>query len=319
MTTVNQVHNDGCDLCGNQGTFLLAGVADMHNRTVVCTRCRLIYSAPQPTVEFLEQHYRAEFLGDPGSQQSLLLRPEMPEVAKEEKLASQWSIKLVKQHVNLEGKHVLDLRCRTGALSARMEQFGAVVTPVDPFSGNIEYAKTQRGLSQALCWPMTKFHGLPFQDESFDLITALTEHVPGHVICASALFADLLRLLKPGGLLLLDEKDVLRPKRFKVPTIIDTGPAHLYHFTQHTLQLYLRRAGFGVRQCAVDRTRSSASRHLCVVAEKPRSVADRGAPLSWSEGPSIAAIRRQVWWSRQRWRMRNFRKSLSRRASRRAA
>ena len=158
---------------------------------------------------------------------------------------------------------------------------------------------------------------MPFPDDSFDVITALTIHVPGHVVCASAFFAEMRRLLRSEGKLLIDEKDVLLPRRFNMPSLLDTGHAHIYHFTQRTLRLYLEQAGFDVLECEIDRERKTGSRHIRAIAQK-RDTLER-EDLCWTDGPSVNEIKRRIWWSTQRWRMRRVKNTLLRRKRRQAA
>jgi hypothetical protein len=127
------------------------------------------------------------------------------------------------------------------------------------------------------------------------------------------------QLLKPGGFLLLDEKHVLRPTRFKVPSLLDTGHAHVFHFVPQSLRAMLESCGYDVVCCDLDPRRKSSFRHLNVVARKPSSGEPAMVTPRYGAGPSIGDIRRAVWWSQQRYRLTQARYVIKDRLRRRAA
>jgi SAM-dependent methyltransferase len=66
------------------------------------------------------------------------------------------------------GKRALDLGCGTGAFTAALRKAGWNVIGVDVAQGMVEQAR-QRGLA---CTIANVLEGLPYEDKSFDLVTA---------------------------------------------------------------------------------------------------------------------------------------------------
>jgi hypothetical protein len=67
-------------------------------------------------------------------------------------------------------------------------------------------------------------------------------------------------------------------------------PIHTFHFTQDTLGRYVRSAGFEIIECGIDRSKTSASRHLLIVARKPAG----GQPAPWTSKVLLPAERQQI-------------------------
>ena len=292
---MSRPQSDLCDLCGSSDSYRAAEASPDWNRTVICKSCGLIYTSPPLSVTGLEQIYTSfevirEGLGGPsGDVRDRLLR-------EEERLARDWAMPILSQATDLRHKAVLDLRCRTGALSALLEQEGAEVHGVEPFDGNVRYAKEVRGLSHVYPLPFVRFHELdiPIQ-RKFDVAVSLSDHVLAHVASPRRLLTRLFELLEPGGYLIFDEKDILQPTTWNLTSILASGKAHLYHLTVDTTMRYVRSAGFEIERCHVDSDRITNFRHMCLVARKPEH-----APASYSfalapgAGPTPRAVRRRV-------------------------
>jgi ubiquinone/menaquinone biosynthesis C-methylase UbiE len=106
------------------------------------------------------------------------------------------------------GSHVLDVGCGTGndvrALAARVGPTGRVVgldnseqqiargRPADPGCAPVEFV-----LGEA--------HALPFEDDTFDVVRS--ERVVQHVPDPAAAVAEMLRVVKPGGQVLVTDPD----------------------------------------------------------------------------------------------------------------
>ena len=120
----------------------------------------------------------------------------------------------VEQHVALRGKRVLDFGCGTGALSVALALRGADVVGVDPTPISLE----------ASLWRARYFGcedrfepvvvgtdpGLPLADCAFDLVilNSVMEFIPHN---RDRYVLDLLRLLKPGGHLVISTENGLFP------------------------------------------------------------------------------------------------------------
>jgi SAM-dependent methyltransferase len=184
------------------------------------------------------------------------------------------------------------LRCRSGSLNVRLLEEKAEVCGVDPYETNVWYATQRRGLAATFFMPMSRFHDLdvPFGNQ-FDMVVGLNEHVLAHVMSPRLLLGRLYDLLKPGGYLFLDEKDVLLPTPQLETFVLDSGRAHLFHLTLQTTARYITGAGFELTECEIDKERTSLYKHLRVVARKPETAS---TPVKCSPVPQQIAGARNV-------------------------
>lgn len=259
-----------CDLCGSADAVQVAAATPENCRTLLCRRCGLMYASPRFSAEVLSTFYDDEFRGDAGA----FARAGAAGVAraktdKEERVAREWALPLVMRHLDPRGKRILDLRCRTGALSQALAERGAEMWAVDPFRPNLDLAAA-RGLERLYEIPVTGFDDLAaFEDGSFDAIVALSIHVLAHVRSPMAFLQRAHALLKPDGLLIIDEKDVLEPHRQSGPSVFTSGPVHNFHLTMDTFDFYFRGAGFEIVHSGLDGARSTAFRHMVGVLRRP--------------------------------------------------
>jgi SAM-dependent methyltransferase len=295
-----------CELCGAREAYLVGRESTERCRTVVCVNCGLTYARPQPSpseVDVLNLHN----LGDAGS---LASAPcgilDAKDLRVEERVAS-WAVNVIARFTPIAGTRILSLRCLSGALAATFRQQGAEVYGVDPFDTNIRHARRERGLSDTLTIPMSRFHELRLPwDSPFDIIEGLSVHVLAHVMSPRQFLSRILDLLKPGGYLFLDEKDVLLPAPGFADFVLDTGPAHQHHLTCETTARYVRSLGFELLDCQIDQERVSSFHHIRVVARKP-AIARAVTPLVESTGDAGKGVVRQLqrlawaaWVNRQR-------------------
>jgi ubiquinone biosynthesis O-methyltransferase len=102
------------------------------------------------------------------------------------------------------GKHVLDVGCGDGVMSARLAQEGAEVTGIDNDPRMLEGAR--RRASSAKIRPTFvggSAEALPFPNGSFDIVVAIT------VLCLLSdpekAFREMARVLRPGGRIVIGE------------------------------------------------------------------------------------------------------------------
>ncbi len=104
----------------------------------------------------------------------------------------------------LAGQQLLDVGCGDGALAAEFARHSAIVTALDADPVMIAAARRRREITSV---PMQLVEGqaenLPFGDGTFDRVVATT------VLCfvrgAEHAFAEMARVLKPGGRLVIGE------------------------------------------------------------------------------------------------------------------
>lgn len=262
---------EACDLCGHTGQLELASPSESRCRIVMCKHCGLFYASPSLATDLLEKFYDEEFDGDAGTNQRLDGGDIEPrKIGIEERIARNWAIPLIEGHINVDGLRVLDIRCRSGALAEALAQKGANVTAIDPLVPNVSFAERRPDLNDVRYISIEEFENLSdFEDGEFDVITALSIHLLSHSPSPRLLLARIFELLKPGGMLFLDEKDVFYPVRATGETLFDSGPAHFFHFTKETIRKYFEQTGFEVIECRIDPVRKKSNRHIRSVVRRP--------------------------------------------------
>jgi SAM-dependent methyltransferase len=296
-----------CDVCGATRFRVVAEASPSRCRTALCSECGLLYAAPGLTLAEIERLYSEEFTGDAGSDQRAVDGlPAEHRIRVENKRANRWAVELVERYLPLNGQRLLELRCRSGALSEALIARGAKVVSVDPFEANLRYAVERRGLTDVIQLPITSFDRLEIPDPApFDAVIALTEHVLGHAFSPRTFLRSVRERLVPGGYLILDEKDVLHPRKFDRGGTLDDGQLHQYHFTTQTLKNCVLDAGFEIVACEVDPKRRSLHRHIHLAARKPVTEGvPQERPWSRESGARVDAIHRRLRWLERTWSLR---------------
>lgn len=282
---------DACDLCGHSGQLELVDATPARCRTVMCTHCGLFYAAPSLAVDQLDQFYDDEFEGDAGTKRRLDGGEiETRKIGIEDRLARKWAMPIIRQHVDVAGKRVLDVRCRSGSLAEALTEAGADVIAIDPLEPNADFAQRRNTIGDVRFVAIRDLDRLTgFADNQFDVVTALTIHTMSHMPSPREFLDRLFDVLKPGGYLFLDEKDVLSPVRATGDSLFDSGPAHFFHFTPDTARKYLERAGLEVIECRIDPVRKKTNRHIRIVARKPEGSPAKGSVLACDNDQVISA------------------------------
>jgi SAM-dependent methyltransferase len=280
-----------CDLCGGAAWYRAARATPEHHAAVVCKGCGMICADPMVSQTELDKIYESFEVSREGiggaadaATRAILLNDEA-------KIAQEWALPHIKRVVEIQGKRVLDLRCRTGAMSKLMEEAGAEVYGVEPFQANVGYGQNERGLNRVHWLPFSSFHklNLPWPCQ-FDLAVSLTDHILGHAMSPRILLLRLFDVLKPGGYLIFEEKDVLQPRHWHKKSVLASGKAHLYHFTVDSTARYVKSAGFEVQEYAVDKARLSNFHHFVTVARKPKQAGRAVFSLAPAQGRNAEEV-----------------------------
>jgi len=101
-------------------------------------------------------------------------------------------------------RRVLDVGCGDGEFAVELATRGAIVTGIDASAAMIEAAEGRAKQHNAnVTFQVAAAERLPFADEQFDLVTAIT------ILCfvddATPVFRELARVLRPGGRLVIGE------------------------------------------------------------------------------------------------------------------
>jgi 2-polyprenyl-3-methyl-5-hydroxy-6-metoxy-1,4-benzoquinol methylase len=99
---------------------------------------------------------------------------------------------LMRKHVDLEGKRILDIGCGVGAFVRRLRQFSPYVHGMD-----VDAERVREGAEQLPNLGLSVGEYLPYRDETFDVI--LLHEVLEHVKDDDATLRETKRVLTPGG------------------------------------------------------------------------------------------------------------------------
>jgi ubiquinone/menaquinone biosynthesis C-methylase UbiE len=147
------------------------------------------------------------------------------------------------------GSAVLDVGCGTGAYLKRFASLGLTPTGLEPAKGMLDIARRDNPGVRIEQGVATK---LPFDDASFDVVTAIEVHRYLHLEDIRLSIAEMRRVLKPGGLAFttlvnryaLDGFYLLQRLRARRKGIeFDTKNPHCEFFTPAEAEALLRDAG----------------------------------------------------------------------------
>jgi SAM-dependent methyltransferase len=225
-----------CPVCGTRGP---APYCEKNGFTILrCARCGLAYVSEEPTEEELRKFYRESYLP------YHLLYGDFEEKAEKRYF-------LVESAAGDRIGSLLDVGCSYGFFLNVARKHGWTVKGVEMGSRPAGYARTTYGLDV--------FEGsleqANFADSSFDVVTLF--HVIEHAQNPFELLSAISRALKKGGLLVM-----LTPNIESLHSLILGRdwtwlhpPDHLFYFSRSSLDLALRKAGFGstsLRSITVD-------------------------------------------------------------------
>ena len=105
---------------------------------------------------------------------------------------------------NIDGMYVLDVGCGKGAFSRRLAEAGARVAGIDITGKFVEIA--QQNMPYGI-FSEASATEIPFDDSQFDAVFSfeVLEHIPD----TEEAIAEMVRVLKPGGKLLIIDKNIL--------------------------------------------------------------------------------------------------------------
>lgn len=231
-----------CNLCGEtEARPLVEGRDRLHGnptpfRLVQCTRCGLIYLSPRPSPDELGAYYPEDYISFPGAIQD--------EPSGLRRLDRAYGVhKRCQQVIRRAGAHgrLLDVGCATGIFLDGMRQRGWEVMGLEPNRHAAQYARQRLGLDVRESY----LEEAGLEAEAFDAITLwdVLEHVP----YPDRTLAEVRRLLRPGGLLVLSlpNPDSWERHLFGRYWAGWDMPRHFHIFSQATLSRYLRQARFG--------------------------------------------------------------------------
>ncbi len=232
-----------CENCGAEG--LETFISEPNHRLLRCSKCNLYQKGFLDSQVAYEGDYHDCYSGRQRSKSITA------------------AIRLASTTVDLktERPRMLDIGCSVGATVQAAKDFGWDAHGVDVSQTAVDHCREQ-GLN------CQKIEGveLPFEDDSFDLIT--NWHVVEHVEDVHETLAEWYRVLKPGGVMILETPDSTYLKArlmgFKYRKF---WPAeHLYTFDRHNLSSLLAQSGFEMLPTRLVGKLSALPAHLTLYA-----------------------------------------------------
>ena len=147
----------------------------------------------------------------------------------------------ITRHLNQQNPKLLDIGCSIGATLAAAERLGWTPSGVDVSQSAVE-ACQRIGHD---CHTITD-HRLPFDNDTFDVVS--NWHVIEHVEDVHQTLAEWRRVLKPGGIMILETPDSQCWKARRLGARYKTfwPKEHRYTFTRTNMCSILENAGFDI-------------------------------------------------------------------------
>lgn len=236
-----EMESVACNLCGVQEPAWTRTIPDpadrdMAYRLVKCKRCGLVYFNPRPG--------ETEILARSPGYQAMIRH------MTDDLLASRvgrLGLRMMRQARTLPGVapgRVLDIGCSSGDYLARMRDLGWQAQGIELDAEAARHARETHSLEVVAGRAEERLRD--YADASFDLVTMW--HVLEHLTDPSRVLAEVSRVLRPGGLLLLEVPNFASAWERLLGRYWYTlePPFHLYHFSPATLRRLLRQAGLHV-------------------------------------------------------------------------
>ncbi|HEX7103341.1 MAG TPA: class I SAM-dependent methyltransferase [Nitrolancea sp.] len=229
-----------CDLCGADDAEQLRQLRDRMFETtrqpfqlVRCRRCGLLYVNPRPPISELGRFYRDDYA--PFARHGLAARVKSYTFIRD--VAALWPLLA-------PPRRVIDLGCATGELLHSIREHGNDnLLGIEPSAAAAQSARTRWGLE--VITGTLEAARLP----AASVDTALLAHTAEHLPSPSRTFAELHRVIRPGGavVLWLPNAESWAARLLGDWWIGYDVPRHLYDFTPATLAFMLRQSGFAVQ------------------------------------------------------------------------
>ena len=219
-----------CHLC--RGREFRPFICEGEWEYVRCLECGLIFLQPQPSIQYLQDHYQDYLPADP--QGAANWRRLMGQVFAK-------SAELIEETIPVSGR-LLDVGCGYGFFLEAMASRGWRVEGIEISATGLSYAREKLGLEVAdkplprPDWP----------DGCFDVITLF--YVIEHLQDPRVVLEEAWRLLRPGGVLLLRWPHTAPIVRLLRPWAeglkLYQAPSHLFDFSPSTIYKILEQSGF---------------------------------------------------------------------------
>lgn len=225
-----------CNLCGADDFTVVfpKGYAQLH-RIVRCNQCSLMYANPQELID--AEKFEVEEDLPPATD------PSFQQYVRKQHVQMPDNLRVMKKLNDLmpqRGK-LLEIGSFMGLFASELRSSGWAVTCIEPFPGAVKYSREVHKLN--VIQGVLPRPEIP--DHTFD--AAIMLHVIEHMPDPAANVAELRRLIKPGGILVVETPrfDSLMFKLLgRRERSISITNGHIYFFTVPTLTKLLEKNGF---------------------------------------------------------------------------
>ena len=252
-----------CIICGSKNHQDLFSAIDREFlskdifRIRECKNCKLKWTNPQPTMEYLQDK------AYPENYEPYLIKTDKSGSLKEN-LKKTFMFKIFSRYLDSKstwipvlpkGSKVLELGCSNGKFLNSLKKYDWELYGVDIAEKPIQFAKDYFGLSNVYCSSLPE---MKFPDNYFDFIYGW--NVIEHFQYPKSVINEVNRILKPGGYLALSSPnaDSLEFLLFKEYYRYLEVPRHLFHFSPKTLSQLCSNLGFKTRRIIFHRTATDA-------------------------------------------------------------
>jgi 2-polyprenyl-3-methyl-5-hydroxy-6-metoxy-1,4-benzoquinol methylase len=217
------------------GSDLLFEATSKTFRLSECSNCRCLFIDPPPNDEEIAGFYPTQYWWS-GSGGPL------------KKLEGAYRKMALRDHVTFiaraaHGTQLLDVGCGSATLLGLMKQRGFEVRGFDSSEEAAQIAKSENGVDVTVG---NRLQDAGFADGSFDLVTLF--HVMEHVTDPRSVLAEVRRLLKPSGRLVLQVPNI-ESWQFSFFGVRWYGldvPRHVVNYSNRAMQKLLAESGFKV-------------------------------------------------------------------------
>ncbi len=230
-----------CNLCGADDyvvRFPKDSVRGIHQRIVVCRKCGFMYANPQEIIdcETFAKETESDELDIEGSDRQYFQKQHV-QIRDYERI-----IGVLAKLAPKKGR-LLEIGSYLGILLDRLRGDGWTTTGLEPSHKVAKYSRKRYG--HDIVEGLLPHPSLPAGAYDAVLLLHVIEHMPD----PSASLADIRRLLKPGGIFVLETPrfDSLSFKLLgRRERSLNNCPGHIYFFTVPTLSKLLEKNGFEV-------------------------------------------------------------------------
>lgn len=201
-----------------------------------CPHCGLLFTVPRPTSDLIGKYYQSEeYYSHQQNNKGLI--PRIYEFVKSFNIKHKAKLAVGE----LPQGRLLDIGCGVGDFLLHVKQQGWEIQGIEPSVNAKQIAQSRLGFL-----PKDPSEYAQFEDASFDVITMW--HVLEHIDDLHFQTSEILRLLKPGGRLIiaLPNFQSFDCQYYKDKWAAWDVPRHLNHFSCKTLQSIISSLGFQI-------------------------------------------------------------------------